>query len=75
METILTIQDIQQVTHDVRRIRLEKPKGYEFVPGQATEVSIHKEGWEKENALSLLHPSIVTLTWSLPSNATPIMMG
>ncbi len=48
METILTILDIQQVTHDVRRIRLEKPKGYEFVPGQATEVSIHKEGWEKE---------------------------
>ncbi|MBK8710418.1 MAG: flavodoxin reductase [Niastella sp.] len=48
METILTIQDIHQVTHDVRCIRLDKPKGYEFVPGQATDVSINKEGWKKE---------------------------
>ena len=31
------------VTHDVKRFVLEKPKGYEYIPGQATEVSINKE--------------------------------
>lgn len=39
------IKDIQQVTHDVKQFTFEKPEGYEFVPGQATEVSIDKEGW------------------------------
>jgi ferredoxin-NADP reductase len=29
----------------VRRYTLEKPKGFSFEPGQATEVSIDKEGW------------------------------
>ncbi len=33
------------VTHDVRRFILEKPEDYEFVPGQATSVSINQEGW------------------------------
>ena len=33
------------VTHDVKRFILEKPKGYEFEPGQATEVAINKKGW------------------------------
>jgi ferredoxin-NADP reductase len=28
------------VTHDVKRFRVEKPDGYEFKPGQATEVTI-----------------------------------
>lgn len=39
------IKDIQQVTHDVKRFTFEKPEGYEFVPGQATEVSIDQKGW------------------------------
>ena len=30
-----------QVTHDVKRFRVEKPEGYSFIPGQATEVSIN----------------------------------
>ncbi len=34
------------VTHDVKRFILERPAGYEFIPGQATEVSINQEGWE-----------------------------
>ena len=33
------------VTHNVRHYRVEKPAGYRFEPGQATEVSIDKEGW------------------------------
>ncbi|HEX7367975.1 MAG TPA: FAD-binding oxidoreductase [Pelobium sp.] len=35
------------VTH-VFRIRTEKPKNYNFTPGQATEVSLQYEGWENE---------------------------
>jgi ferredoxin-NADP reductase len=40
-EHIVKINSIEQVTHDVRRFRVEKPDGYTFVPGQATEVSIN----------------------------------
>ncbi|MCK0157251.1 flavodoxin reductase [Cellulophaga sp. F20128] len=32
-------------THDVLHIVTAKPKGIEFVPGQATEIFIDKEGW------------------------------
>jgi ferredoxin-NADP reductase len=35
-------------THDVHTFRVEKPSGFSFTPGQATELSILKEGWEKE---------------------------
>ena len=34
------------VTHDVKRFILVKPKGYKFVPGQATDVAINKSDWE-----------------------------
>ena len=30
------------VTHDVKRFIVEKPKDYDFIPGQATEISINK---------------------------------
>jgi ferredoxin-NADP reductase len=36
------------VTHDVTCIRVEKPAGYQFTPGQATDVSINKTGWESQ---------------------------
>ncbi len=39
------IKDIKQITHDVKQFTFEKPEGYEFEPGQATEVSLDKEGW------------------------------
>jgi len=42
------ILEISNVTHDVKCIRTEKPAGYTFVPGQATEVSVNKPGWEEE---------------------------
>lgn len=38
---IVKILSAQMVTHNVRRFRLEKPEGYTFIPGQATEVSIN----------------------------------
>ena len=39
---------VKQVTHNVRSYKIEKPSGYTYTPGQATEISILKEGWEKE---------------------------
>lgn len=48
MPDFVKILDIQRLTHDVKQFRVEKPKGYEFVPGQATEVAIRKKDWEAE---------------------------
>ncbi len=36
------------VTHDVKRFVLEKPKGYKFTPGQATEVAINNPKYKDE---------------------------
>jgi len=44
----LKILAVKQVTHNVRSYKLEKPPGYAYTPGQATELSILKEGWKKE---------------------------
>ncbi len=33
------------VTHDVKRFIVERPKGYDFLPGQATEVSVNLPGY------------------------------
>ena len=35
-------------THDVKRIAVEKPDGYSFEPGQATDVAIDKDRWRDE---------------------------
>lgn len=48
MSYTLEIKAIADVTHDVKRIRLEKPDGYQFTPGQATEVAIDRSGWRDE---------------------------
>jgi len=45
MQISVTILDTVPVTHNVRHYRLERPKNYGFSPGQATEVSIDKQGW------------------------------
>jgi len=48
MPYTVKILEITSVTHDVKQIRVEKPDGFTFVPGQATELSINKKGWEDE---------------------------
>jgi ferredoxin-NADP reductase len=48
MEEIVKILSVTPVTHNVKAFRLSKPKGYRFEPGHATDVSIHKPGWENE---------------------------
>lgn len=48
MEKTVKIKKIKPVTHDVKQFTLEKPEGYNFTPGHATEVSINKEEWKDE---------------------------
>lgn len=45
---IVKIKSIDKVTHDVVRIVVEKPAGYTFNSGQATEVAINKNEWKEE---------------------------
>lgn len=45
---LVKIRSINKVTHNVLKIATEKPQAYSFTPGQATEVSINKNGWQNE---------------------------
>lgn len=47
-EHIVRIESIVKVTHDVLRIVTQRPCGYSFAPGQATDVSINRNGWREE---------------------------
>ena len=49
-EHVVNILSVESVTHDVKRFRVEKPEGYTFIPGQATEVTINKEGWRNKRS-------------------------
>jgi glycine betaine catabolism B len=42
------ILDIKKITHDVKCFQIEKPDGYLFQPGHATDVSINQKELEKE---------------------------
>jgi len=42
------VLEVQKITHDVLGIKIEKPAGYTFTPGQATEVTINDKDWIKE---------------------------
>lgn len=44
------ILKIEKITHDVRRLTIQKPYNYSFIPGQATEVSVNKPGWETKKS-------------------------
>lgn len=45
---IVKIESLVMITHDVLKIVTEKPVGYKFNPGQATEIAINKTGWKEE---------------------------
>lgn len=44
---IVKIKFINFITHDTIRIVTPKPEGFSFIPGQATVVSINKDGWKE----------------------------
>jgi ferredoxin-NADP reductase len=48
MSSKVKIKAAEYVAHNVRRFDVEKPSGWAFEPGQATEVSIDKEGWRDQ---------------------------
>jgi len=43
---IVKILETHFITHNVKRFVVERPAGYDFVPGQATEVSINLPEWK-----------------------------
>lgn len=45
---IVKVLNTEFVTHNVKRFTLQKPAGYSFTSGQATDVSINKPGLENE---------------------------
>lgn len=45
---IVKVLKTHLVTHNVKQFDIEKPAGYTFIPGQATDVSINKSGLEEE---------------------------
>lgn len=47
-EHIVKIYEVGYATHDVKVFIVEKPEGYTYTPGQATEVSINNPEIEKE---------------------------
>lgn len=49
-EHIVKILKIEQLTHDVKRIVVEKPKGYSYIPGQATEVSVNSPSFRDKKS-------------------------
>ncbi|MDN6280314.1 MAG: FAD-binding oxidoreductase [Psychroflexus sp.] len=48
MEKYVKIKQVVQLTHNVKQLRFEKPSGYDFTPGHATEVSINKPKWKEK---------------------------
>lgn len=42
------ILDTKFITHNVKLFKVEKPKGYTFTPGQATQVALNKPGWSAQ---------------------------
>jgi ferredoxin-NADP reductase len=45
---IVKVLDTFEVTHNVKGFRVEKPDGYLFLPGQATDVAINRQDWQEE---------------------------
>ncbi|HCX23646.1 MAG: flavodoxin reductase [Flammeovirgaceae bacterium] len=48
MANTVKVTAVLSLTHDVKQIRTEKPDGFEFTPGQATEVALNKKGYQEE---------------------------
>ena len=61
---------IHPVTHNVRRYVVERPEGYTFEAGQATEVSIDRPGWTESDQRERTRATSVWL--SSPWNLTVI---
>ncbi len=45
---IVKVIEAKFITHDVKKFVVEKPVGYDFIPGQATDVSINLPEWKDQ---------------------------
>lgn len=45
-EQIVKIIECSYISHDVKCFRVEKPKGFTFIPGQATDLSLNLPEWK-----------------------------
>jgi ferredoxin-NADP reductase len=45
---VVKVLEARFITHDVKRFKVEKPEGYDFIPGQATVVSINHPDWKDD---------------------------
>ncbi len=45
-EYIVKVLEAKFITHDVKRFVVEKPIGYDFIPGQGTDISINLPDWK-----------------------------
>lgn len=48
MSSKITITKIEHLTHDVLKVQFQKPEGYTFRPGQAADISLNKNDWDKK---------------------------
>lgn len=48
MTNTLTLQSIEPVTHDTNRLVFDRPGGFDFRPGQATDLRLDRDGWRDE---------------------------
>jgi ferredoxin-NADP reductase len=48
MKHIVKVRSVKNVTHNVLGITTDKPESYSFIPGQATDISINKDGWKDQ---------------------------
>lgn len=48
MSHTLTLKVIRPITHNVNELTFERPEGYEFRPGQATDFALDRDGWRDE---------------------------
>jgi hypothetical protein len=44
----ITLRRIEPVTHDTYRLVLDRPEGYDFTQGQATDVALDRDGWRDD---------------------------
>ena len=69
----VNIRAIDHVTHDTLRVVTDKPENYHYVPGQATEIAINKNGWQNRNRIKSpagVPPCRRRITWN--SSLKPI---
>ena len=48
MPHTLTLKSIRPITHDVNELTFDRPEGYDFTPGQATDLALDRDGWRDE---------------------------